>query len=59
MEALLTVNEVAALLKIGKQTIERWSRSGTIPCAKMGKAYRYRQSDIMAWFEGKLEVSRR
>ncbi len=59
MEALLTTPEVAAILRVGKWTIERWSREGFIPCAKMGKAYRYRQSDIMAWFEGKLEVSRR
>ncbi len=58
MEALLTAPEVASILRVGKWTIERWSREGFIPCAKVGKAYRYRQADIIDWFEAKKEAAR-
>ncbi len=48
---LLTVPEVAALLKVHKATVQRWSRERGLPAVKIGKEYRIRRSDLEAWYE--------
>jgi len=51
---LLSTEEVAAILKISKITVQRWCRAGKIPAAKIGKAYRIKKTDLDWWYEGKL-----
>ncbi len=50
---VLTVNEVAELLKVDIETVYRWLRSGQLPGAKIGETWRVRKSDIDAFFEKK------
>jgi excisionase family DNA binding protein len=57
---ILTVAEVAALLKLSKSQIyemtNKRTRTGSIrenpiPCLKIGGSVRFRKSDIEAWLE--------
>lgn len=57
---ILTVAEVAALLKISKRhvyelTQERTKsgdlRENPIPCLRLGASVRFRKSDVEAWIE--------
>lgn len=51
MEKLLTVSEVAEILRLNRFTIYRMSERGRLPSVKIGKALRFRQSDLDAWLE--------
>lgn len=47
---LLTTREVTALLKLDRSTLWDWTRKGRFPKPiKLGRATRYRRSDIEAW----------
>ena len=43
---LLTIDEVAAFLKVSKMTLWRWSKSGRLKKVDIGGVPRYRRSDI-------------
>jgi len=44
---LLTVDEVAARLRLNPQTVRRWIRRGTLPATKIGrKEWRIRADDL-------------
>lgn len=49
----LTVNEVAEMLKVDIETVYRWLKTGKLPGAKVGGAWRIRKSDIDNMFEMK------
>lgn len=53
-ERLLTVNDVAALLQLRPSTIYSWAQEGSIPSLKIGRAIRFRTSDIDAWLDRSL-----
>ena len=57
MEAkrLLTVDEVASYLKIPKSTLYRMCSEREIPCAKIGKHWRFDKKLIDDWFIGKMQ----
>lgn len=57
MNDLLNIIEVAAYLKVGRATIQRWSHSGKLPAVKMGRDYRIRRSDLAAWYESRRVVA--
>ena len=46
----MTIEEVAAYLRMKPQTIYTWAQEGRIPGAKMGKEWRFRKSIIDEWF---------
>lgn len=43
---LLTAKEAAALLGVSTRTLWRLSASGDLPCVHVGKATRWRRSDV-------------
>ncbi len=43
---LLTVNEVAGILRVSKMTVYRLVKSGQIPAIRVGKNYRIKESDV-------------
>lgn len=47
MEKLLSVSELASALGVNEETVRRLTRSGELPCTKVGKSVRYRLSDIV------------
>ena len=44
---LMTIDEVAAYLKVHPDTVRRRAREGDIPAAKIGKQWRF-HSDMLA-----------
>ncbi len=49
-DEIMTLEEVAAYLKLRPQTIYTWAQEKRIPAAKLGKEWRFKRSVIDAWF---------
>jgi excisionase family DNA binding protein len=48
---LLTVEEVAALLRVDEATVRRWLRDGELAGLKVGRAWRIHESALQAFLE--------
>ena len=51
---ILTIEEVAAYLRLTPQTIYKWAQEKRIPAVKLGKEWRFRKSIIDRWFDEQL-----
>jgi excisionase family DNA binding protein len=51
----MTLEEVAAYLKVKPQTIYTWAQEKKIPAAKIGKEWRFKKSIINAWFDQHID----
>jgi excisionase family DNA binding protein len=49
-EDIMTLEEVAAYLRLKPQTIYTWAQEKKIPAAKLGKEWRFKRSIIDEWF---------
>ena len=57
-EELLTVDEVAALLKINPQTVRNRIDAGELPAVRLGRRVRVQRSvleDLIGWQHGELD----
>lgn len=50
---VLTIEELAAYLKISKSTLYKLVREGRIPSQKIGKHWRFRKDAIDHWLDEK------
>lgn len=48
---ILTLEEVAAFLKVGKRTVYRFAQNGQIPAFKLGGTWRFRRSELERWID--------
>jgi len=53
-EEIMTIDEVAAYLRLKPQTIYRWAQDKRIPAAKIGKEWRFRRSLIDLWLDEQM-----
>jgi excisionase family DNA binding protein len=53
-EPLLGVEEAAELLRIHPKTLQALARSGRVPCARMGKYWRFRKSALDSWVTAQI-----
>src|SRR2546425_3004731 len=51
---ILTIEEVAAYLRLSPQTIYKWAQEKRIPAAKLGKEWRFRKSIIDRWLDEQI-----
>ena len=58
-DRLLTVSEVADVMRVSNMTVYRLIKSGQLPAVRVGKNYRIRESDVdtylserSVWVEG-------
>ncbi len=51
----MTLEEVAAYLKLKPQTIYTWAQEKKIPAAKLGKEWRFKKSIIDEWFNSHID----
>ncbi len=51
----MTLEEVAAYLKLKPQTIYTWAQENRIPAAKLGKEWRFRKSILDKWFASHID----
>ena len=45
-ESLLTVAEVAEMLRLNQQTVRNWIDAGTLPAIRVGRRVRIKRSDL-------------
>lgn len=48
---LMTLEEVAEYLRIGKRTAYGWAKSGRLPAFKVGGTWRFDRVDIDEWVD--------
>lgn len=54
---LLTRAEAARYLRVSDRTVSRLIRTGQLPAARIGRAVRIRQSDLLEMLNGKPSIS--
>ncbi len=57
-EPLLTVDEVANLMRVSKMTVYRLIKAGHLAAIRVGKNYRIRRSDINRYLTGRAVQER-
>ena len=58
MEPLMTVSEVAALLRVGRSTVYALATAGKLPALKVGGVLRFDPGEIRAWLNEQHVVPR-
>ena len=51
IERLLTARELAELLGVSPSTVLDWFEAGRLPGFELGRAVRFRETEIAAWLE--------
>jgi excisionase family DNA binding protein len=57
-DEILTIRDVAALLKIGEKTAYTMAQDGDLPGFKVRGQWRFRHSDINAWISEQVDQAR-
>jgi len=52
-EDLMTLDDLAAYLKVSRRTIYEWLKSGKVPAVKMIGQWRFKKEKIDSWLEEK------
>jgi len=50
-DEILTLTDVARLLKVADKTVYRFAQRGELPGFKVGGQWRFRRQDLEAWIE--------
>ena len=58
-EALWTVREAAAFLRLGRNTVYEWAASGKLPSLRLGSRIRFQPSALRRWLAVQVDLSRR
>lgn len=51
---ILTIRELAALLRVGEKTAYTLAQEGEVPGFKVGGQWRFRRTDIEAWIDRQM-----
>ena len=54
---IMTSEEAAEYLRIGIVTLKKKAREGSIPAAKIGRAWRFRRKDLEEWVGAGGDIS--
>lgn len=46
---MLTVSEVATVLRVHPRSIQRWARDGLVGAVRVGRSYRIARDDVVRW----------
>ncbi len=52
-DEILTLPEVARLLKVAEKTVYTMAQRGDMPAFKVGGQWRFRREDLHAWIDAK------
>ncbi len=55
LQPLLTVRDVAAVLRVDEKTIRRLISARRIPCVRIGRQIRFDPSDVVRWVSARRE----
>jgi excisionase family DNA binding protein len=56
---VLTVAEVASMLKVSEKSIYRLAQRGQLPGFKVGGSWRFRPADLDAWITARVRSAKR
>jgi excisionase family DNA binding protein len=59
MDELLTIDEVAAKLKVKPRTVREWLQTGRLRGIRAGRLWRMRAEDVEAFLEASTKAHRR
>jgi excisionase family DNA binding protein len=59
LDKVLTIEELAAYLKISKSTLYKLAQNGEVPGQKVGKHWRFRRDIIDRWMTESTSATRR
>jgi len=57
-DEILTLPEVAQLLKVAEKTVYSMAQKGQLPAFKVGGQWRFKRADLDKWIEDPKAVSR-
>jgi excisionase family DNA binding protein len=57
-EALWTVREAAAFLRLGRNTVYEWAASGKLPSLRLGSRIRFLPSALRRWLAVQIDLTR-
>ena len=47
--AVLTIDEVAAIVRVHPRSVQRWVHAGQLAALRVGRSYRIAKADVLAW----------
>lgn len=56
---VLTIHELAALLRVGLKTAYTLAQNGEVPGFKVGGQWRFRRRDIEAWIDDRTRLAQK
>ncbi len=56
-DEIMTLKDLAEYLKIAEKTLYGYVQKGLLPGIKIGSAWRFRKSDIVAWLEDQKQLT--
>lgn len=59
LDQVLTIEELAAYLKISKSTLYKLAQNGEVPGQKVGKHWRFRRDIIDQWMAEGMSTTKR
>ncbi|MCF7818156.1 MAG: PTS sugar transporter subunit IIA [Kiritimatiellales bacterium] len=57
MHEIMTIEEVAAYIRVSERTVYDWAQKGELPGGKLGTTWRFKRDDIEKWVNGRLSQS--
>lgn len=54
MHTIMTIEEVAAFLRVSERTVYDWAQKGDLPGGKLGTTWRFKRMDIESWVDKRL-----
>jgi len=57
-DRLLTVHEVAGIMRVSNMTVYRLIRAGELKAARVGRGYRIRESEVDAYLDRGADLDR-
>ncbi len=51
---IMTIEEVAAYLRVSERTVYDWAQKGQLPGGKLGTTWRFKRSDIEVWVNRRI-----
>ncbi len=58
-DAILTIDELAAYLKLSKSSLYHFARAGKVPGVKVGRHWRFHRRAIDAWVAGRAKGNKK
>ena len=57
MHEIMTIEEVAAYIRVSERTVYDWAQKGELPGGKLGTTWRFKRDDIEKWVSDRLSKS--